>query len=157
MTSDTILDGKKLLLVDDEPDVLDTLADLLAQCRIQTATSFSEAETLLENEDFDLAVLDIMGVAGYELLKIATRRKIPTVMLTAHAIGPEHVVKSHDEGAASYLPKEEMINIESVLADLLEDRAQNRNPWQRWVDRFASYFDKKFGPDWQEKHGFKVR
>ena len=110
MTSDTILDGKKLLLVDDEPDVLDTLADLLAQCRIQTATSFSEAETLLENEDFDLAVLDIMGVSGYELLKIATRRKIPTVMLTAHAIGPEHVVKSHDEGAASYLPKEEMIN-----------------------------------------------
>ncbi|MBW2437376.1 MAG: response regulator, partial [Deltaproteobacteria bacterium] len=101
------LEGKRILLVDDEPDVLDTLVDLLPMCETVKASHFKAAKDYLESEYFDLAILDIMGVEGYHLLEIANQRDVTAVMLTAHALSPENVVKSYKEGAASYLPKEE--------------------------------------------------
>lgn len=47
---------------------------------------------------FDLAILDIMGVDGYKLLKIAVEQEIIAVMLTAHALSPEDTVKSFRMG-----------------------------------------------------------
>jgi DNA-binding response OmpR family regulator len=84
MAEKKLLDGKRVLAVDDEHDVLDTLLDLLPMCKVVTASSFEEARGLLESQQFDLAILDIMGVNGYGLLDIATRKNIPAVMLTAH-------------------------------------------------------------------------
>ena len=40
-----ILENKKILIVDDEPDVLETLADLLDMCRIDTALDFESGGT----------------------------------------------------------------------------------------------------------------
>ena len=107
----SLLKGKKVLIVDDEPDVLDTLEELLSDCDLKKASTFEEAKALLEKEPFDIAVLDIMGVNGYKLLDIAKEKKVVPVMLTAHALSPENIVKSYREGAASYLPKDEMFLI----------------------------------------------
>jgi len=63
------LAGKRVLLVDDEPDILDALKELLSMCVIKTASSFEESKRLLEYSNFDIAVLDIMGVDGYNLFK----------------------------------------------------------------------------------------
>jgi len=90
----TLLDGKRVLIVDDEPDVLATLEDLLSMCDVVKASSFLEAKDLLTTQYFDLAILDIMGVDGYKLLEIAVERKVIAVMLTAHALSPEDTVKS---------------------------------------------------------------
>jgi DNA-binding NtrC family response regulator len=144
------LEGKRILLVDDEPDVLDTLVDLLPMCETVKASHFKAAKDYLESEYFDLAILDIMGVEGYHLLEIANQRNVTAVMLTAHALSPENVVKSYKEGAASYLPKEEMVNITSFLNDVLEAQEQGKSPWDRWYDRMGSFFEKKFGPKWQD-------
>ena len=144
------LQGKRILLVDDEPDVLDTLVDLLPMCETVKASHFKAAKDYLESEYFDLAILDIMGVEGYHLLEIANQRDVTAVMLTAHALSPENVVKSYKEGAASYLPKEEMVNIASFLNDVLEAQEQGTSPWDRWYDRMGSFFEKKFGPKWQD-------
>ena len=141
---------KTILVVDDEPDVLDTIKDLLADCAVVTAVSFEEARELLEARPFDIAILDIMGVAGYDLLEIATRKKIITVMLTAHALSPDNVVKSYRAGAAFYIPKEEMVNIASFLEDILEARSKGQNTWTRWFDRLGAYCERRFGPDWQK-------
>jgi CheY-like chemotaxis protein len=89
MAEHKLLDGKRVLAVDDEQDVLDTLVDLLPMCEMVTAPSFEEARELLESQPFDLVILDIMGVDGYGLLEIATRKNIPAVMLTAHAWSPD--------------------------------------------------------------------
>ena len=150
MTEKDLLEGKRILLVDDERDVLDTLADLLPMCETVKASNFKEANDYLESEYFDLAILDIMGVEGYQLLEIANRRAVAAVMLTAHALSPENVVKSYNEGAASYLPKEEMVNIASFLNDVLEAKEMGKNPWDRWYDRMGAFFEKKFGPKWQD-------
>ena len=151
MSDTNLLDGKKVLAVDDEKDVLDTLVDLLPMCEVVQATSFEEASKLLESEHFDLAILDIMGVNGYGLLGIATRKNIPAVMLTAHAWSPDNLMRSLKEGAVSYLPKEELINISEYLNDVLLAQKEGRNPWDSWNDRMpTTYFEKRFGAAWQD-------
>ena len=145
-----LLQGKRVLIVDDEPDVLETLGELLSMCDVVRASSFDAAEGLLETQHFDIAILDIMGVEGYELLKIANRGDIVTVMLTAHALSPENAVKSFKEGAASYLPKEEMGNIIIFLDDILEAKEKGKHFWWRWLQRLDPYFEKKFGPGWKD-------
>jgi DNA-binding NtrC family response regulator len=144
------LEGKRILIVDDESDVLDSLEDLLSMCEVTKASNFQDAKEYLQTQYFDLAVLDIMGVEGYDLLEIANENKITAAMLTAHALSPENLVKSYKEGAASYLPKEEMINIASFLNDILEAREKGKNTWTRWYDRMGSFFEKRFGKEWKK-------
>ena len=150
MSKGNLLKAKKILIVDDEPDVIDTLEDLLVETRVEKAGSFEEGKRLLEANHYDLTILDIMGVDGYELLKIATDRKITAVMLTAHALSPENVARSYNEGAAFYIPKEEMVNIASFLEDILEAQHKGQNTWERWFDRLGAYCERHFGPDWQK-------
>ncbi|MBW2608882.1 MAG: response regulator [Deltaproteobacteria bacterium] len=150
MVKNDLLDGKRILIVDDEPDVLETLEELLPMCDVVKASSFDEAKNLLETQYFDMAILDIMGVAGFKLLEIANEKKIMAIMLTAHALSPENIVRSYRGGAASYVPKDEMANITTYLNDILEAKEKGKNLWWRWLDRLASILAKKFGPDWQK-------
>jgi DNA-binding NtrC family response regulator len=150
MAGKNLIEGKNILIVDDEPDVLETLEDLLTMCHVTKASSFDEAKRLLETQEFDMAILDIMGVDGYQLLEIANDRKVIAVMLTAHALSLEDTVKSYKEGAASYIPKEEMVNITTFLNDILEAKRKGKSFWWRWLDRFSPYYDKRFGPDWKD-------
>ena len=150
MTEYKLLEGKRVLLVDDEADVLDTLEDLLPMCETMRASNFKDARECLETQQFDLTILDIMGVEGYRLLEIANEKGITAVMLTAHALSPDNVVKSFKEGAASYLPKEEMLNIASFLNDVLADKQTGKNPWTRWYERMGAFFEKRFGEKWKD-------
>jgi DNA-binding response OmpR family regulator len=144
-----LLPGKRILIVDDEPDVLDALEELLTMCTVAKAVSFQAAKDLLENERFDIVVLDIMGVDGYELLKIANRRNVIAVMLTAHALSPENIKKSFKGGAASYLPKEKISEIESFLEEVLQAKKEGRHFWSGWMEKWGDYYDKRFGPEWR--------
>jgi DNA-binding NtrC family response regulator len=119
-------------------------------CDVVTASNFKDAQDNLQTQYFDITVLDIMGVEGYDLLEIANKKGVPAVMLTAHALSPENMVKSYKEGAASYLPKEEMVNIASFLNEILEAKEKGKNTWSRWYDRMGSFFEKRFGKDWQK-------
>ena len=67
-----------------------------------------------------------MGVSGYDLLALATGKNMTAVMLTAHALTPENIVKSYREGAAYFLPKEEMVNITSFLEEILEAKQKRK-------------------------------
>ncbi len=146
-----LLAGRSVLLVDDEPDVLDSLEALLDMCRIARAGDFETAKTLLENDSFDIAVLDIMGVDGYRLLEIALRQDTIPVMLTAHALSVENTIRSFEKGAASYLPKDQMANIATYLNDILEAKEKGKGFWWRWLTRMEEYYDRKFGPEWKAK------
>ena len=151
MANENLLEGKKILIVDDEPDILETLEELLEMCIVTEANNFDEAKELLEAQYFDVAILDIMGVDGYKLLEIANKKKVMSVMLTAHALSPDNVVKSYEEGAASYLPKDEMVNITTFLNDIFEAREAGKSLWWRWYDRMGSFFEDRFGDEWEEK------
>jgi CheY-like chemotaxis protein len=151
MASEKYLPGKRILIVDDEPDILELLEELLPTCTTVRATSFEEAKSLLETQSFDMAILDIMGVDGYTLLEIAGERGVIPIMLTAHALSPENTLRSYKQGAALYVPKEKITNIATYLEDVLEAKEKGKSFWWRWFDRFAAYYDRKFGPHWQEQ------
>ena len=152
MDPQKIILGKKVLIVDDEKDVLDSLTEILNLCKIDTAGSFEEAKDLLEHNDYDIVVLDIMGVNGFELLEISKVKGIPALMLTAHALSEETLKKSAEEGAAYFVPKVEMQQIAIFVADVLEAKEKGKNPWVRWFDRLGVTFDSIFtGPNWRER------
>ena len=150
MEKKSYLEGKRILIVDDEPDVLETLAEILKMCDIVKATSFEEGKDLIEMQYFDIAILDIMGVDGYKLLDVAKESDVIPVMLTAHALSTGDTVKSFKKGAASYIPKEEMRNIATFLNDILEAKDKGKHFAWRWMDRFADYYAKKFTPNWKD-------
>lgn len=141
----TLLDGKRILAVDDEVDILDSLEELLYMCTVEKASSFEEAKKMLNSQDYDIVILDIMGVEGYKLLEIAKEKDVITTMLTAHALSMEDTIKSYKGGAASYIPKDKIANITMYLNDLLEAKQKGKHFWWRWSRRFGSYFEKKFG------------
>ncbi len=150
MDKEKILKDKKILIVDDEKDILDTLNDMLSMCRIKKASSFKDAVELIETDYFDIAILDIMGVDGFKLLEKAVERKIPAAMLTANALSPENTVKSFRKGAVYYIPKEKMPEIKSCLIDIFGSIEKVKSFWERWLDRFAGYYDEKFGKNWKD-------
>jgi len=151
MSKNELLDGKRILIVDDEPDILESLEGLLSMCQLVKASTFEEAKKYLETQSFDIAILDIMGVNGYKLLEIANEKNVIAVMLTAHALSVENTVKAFKEGAASYIPKEELSRITDFLEDIMYAKEKGKHFWGRWIERLGSYYEKKFGPDWQEK------
>ncbi len=151
MNAENLLKGKTVLIVDDEVDILDSLEDLLSMCDTVRAHDFESAKTLLESRWFDLAILDIMGVSGYELLDICVSRGIVAVMLTAYAVTPADVRKSFDLGAAFYIPKEEIARIDVFLNDVLEAKQKGKSTWERWYSRLSRFSERAFGPDWAEK------
>jgi DNA-binding NtrC family response regulator len=152
MDPEKIIKGKRVLVVDDEKDVLDVLLELLDECKLDGAFSFEEGRRLLNENDYDIAILDIQGVQGFDLLKVANERQIPAVMLTAHALSEENLRRSAEEGAAYYAPKDEMNNIAQFLADVFESIEMKKSPWKRLVERLGSFYDRRFGgTDWRKR------
>ena len=152
MSDTVLLTNKKVLAVDDEQDILAALVELLDMCTVVTASTFKEAKQLLLSEDFDIAILDIMGVDGYGLLEIANRKSIPAVMLTAHAFTPDNLVRTIKEGAYAYIPKEEITEIAAYLIDALTAQQKGESPWLAWQERLpSSYFERRWGAAWKDK------
>jgi DNA-binding NtrC family response regulator len=152
MDANKIIKGKKVLIVDDEKDVLDTLVELLDMCKIDTALSYEEGKRLLETEKYDAAILDIMGVKGFELLEVAKKQKIPALMLTGHALTEENLKRSAEDGASYYAPKDRMDDIVDFVADVIEAKEKKKNAWVKWFERLGGFYDKRFtGPNWREK------
>ena len=151
MAGDDILKGKKILVVDDERDILETLEELLDNCVIETASTFESASELLKSKVYDAAILDIMGVKGFDLLEIAIDRKIPALMLTAHGLNPDNLVGSIKLGAKSYIPKEKMSEIDIYLKEIFIAQQKGIEKSGNWFARLKSFFDNRFGTGWQNK------
>jgi DNA-binding NtrC family response regulator len=147
-----ILKDKRILIVDDEPDILETLKELLDMCIIDTAPNFETARKFLKRDSYDAAILDIMGVKGYDLLELSGEKGIPALMLTAHALSAENLVKSIKGGACAYLPKDKMADIGDYLAEVIQANEKKMGRSRKWLDRLKPVFDRKFGPDWKAQH-----
>ena len=152
MNSTKVLRDKVVLIVDDEVDVTDTLEEVLDMCYIRTANDYDTARQYLLSYTFDIVVLDIMGVNGFELLKLSVKRGFPTVMLTAYALTPEALEKSIKLGAVSFLPKDKMSELDDFLADVVLKGDQP--VWGKLFDRLGGFFNKRFGPDWKQRNQF---
>ena len=151
--TDSILDGKRILAVDDEPDVLDVLEEeILEICpnsKVDKATSYETAANMLKSQHYDLVVLDIMGVRGFDLLDLAVSRNIRVAMLTAHSFDPESLKRSYIMRARAYLPKEKLGEIVPFLEDVLNYEFEPG--WVRLLLKLRDFLIKRWGNYWQKK------
>jgi DNA-binding response OmpR family regulator len=143
------LNGKEILAVDDEDDVLQVLEESLTGygAKLDSATSFEEARQKINSLTYDLVVLDIMGVRGFDLLQLAVAKNLPVIMLTAHAATPNAIKKSIELGARAYLLKDELADVPAFLEDVLQLNYQE--VWKKSLETTGVVFGKKFGPDWR--------
>ncbi len=153
--ADSILNGKAILAVDDEPDVLVTLEEEIKaaapKCKFQKATTYEEASKKLESQTFDVVILDIMGVRGFDLLDLAVKKNLRVAMLTAHALNPEALKRSFEMKARAYLPKEKLGEVVPFLEDVL--KYEYLPGWKRLLEKLKGFFDSKFESDWEKKTG----
>jgi DNA-binding response OmpR family regulator len=151
--SESLLANRRILAVDDEADVLELIEEEISEacpnCNLETATTYEEAVELMISWTYDLVILDIMGVRGFDLLDLAVRRGFPVAMLTAHALSPEALKQSIEMGARSYLPKEKLGELVPFLEDVL--RYENMPGWKRLFENLGGFFIKRFGQEWQAK------
>lgn len=128
----------RVLIVDDEPHILDDLGTALRQqnCKVETASSVEQARKLVSTETFDWAVIDLNldvtsgGYGGIELYKLARQLRLKSVILSAYPFEQvdEQLKKSSTqreaedilrEIACNYIYKGEQLNyIEAILAKL---------------------------------------
>ena len=148
MGQESPLKGKVILAVDDEPDVLEMLGDILDMCKVEGKTTHAEAVAYLDAHALDLAILDIMGVNGLDLLKQCVQKGIPAVMLTAHALSLETLKQSIDLGAKGYFPKEKIAEFVPFLEDALSGKEEET--WHRLFERLGGFFNATFGSDWKK-------
>jgi len=151
--ADSILNGKLILAVDDETDVLATLEDEIKgaapKCKFEKAASYQEAIKKLASQNYDVVVLDIMGVRGFDLLKQAVKRNFQVAMLTAHSLNPESLKRSIEMRARAYLPKEKLGEIVPFLEDILEE-PDSLSGWARQMNKLDGYFSSRWGELWKK-------
>lgn len=145
-----VIKDKKILLVDDEPDILQVAKELLSTSQITTCSTFDCALDSISKDSFDLIILDIMGVNGFALLEASKKRKMPAAMLTAHALNIESLNLSIRLGAISFIPKEELEKLPTLVAEIFEDLEQGKTHWNRLFERFGGFFKEKLGTLWEE-------
>ena len=148
---ESYLKGKSILAVDDEEDILETIEDILEDAHVDLARDYETASQKIRVNQYDLTILDIMGVNGIKLLEEAVARGIPTVMLTAHAVNPETLMTSIRKGAIAYLPKEKLAELDELLNSLLGAHERGDPPWKVLFEMLGDYFNERFGPDWKQK------
>lgn len=103
---------KKILIVDDEKDIRFILNEILTenQYSVISAGTIKEAESIINNDHFDLALLDVLldeksrdGL--YLLSQIKNKNKdIPVIMMSGHA-NIQIAVNSVKDGAFEFLEK----------------------------------------------------
>lgn len=151
-TNTSFIAGKRILAVDDEADVLESIEEILDEAIVDKASDFDTAAKRLADTTYDLAILDVMGVDGLKLLDISVERGISSVIFTAHAMNVKTFQKSIEKGAVSFIPKEKMVDLHRFMNTLFEAIESGKEPWKILFDELAGYFDEKFGPAWKEEN-----
>jgi two-component system, OmpR family, response regulator len=110
----------RILVIEDEPDLLASLAQALREENYAVDTSEEGEDGLFKAEtcDYDALVLDVMlpGLDGWEILRrLRERKKTPVLMLTARDTTQDKI-RGLDSGADDYLTKP--FDLEELLARL---------------------------------------
>jgi CheY-like chemotaxis protein/GAF domain-containing protein len=110
---DPLLAGKRVLVADDEPNIRQTIADLLTRfgCKVDTAADGAEATALLAGQSrYDLVLSDIKmpHKNGYEIFLASQKlnHKPPVILMTGFGYDPNHsIVRASQEGLSAVLFK----------------------------------------------------
>jgi CheY-like chemotaxis protein len=109
---DPLLEGKRVLVADDEAVIRETIGDVLTGCGClcDQAGDGAQAAALIEQRPYDLVISDIRmpHKNGYEVFAAAKARNAATavILITGFGYDPNHsIVKARREGLAAVLFK----------------------------------------------------
>lgn len=129
--------SEKVLLVDDEKDFLDVMAQRMEArgLEITTAESADQALSIIEKEHFDAIVMDFQmpGMDGMQALK-AIKAKSPElqiILLTGYAT-VEKTVEAMKAGASDFLEKP--VDIEVLTAKIKKAKADKNQHIEKQTD-----------------------
>jgi two-component system response regulator MprA len=148
-------DRPKILVVDDEPAVLQALSRAFALESYEVAAAGDGAEALeaLAGERFDAVVLDVMmpGVSGLEVCRRlrASGDRSPVLMLTARDAIDDRVA-GLDAGADDYLVKPFALRELQARVRALLRRSQSRRDVLGYADLTLDATSRKVTRDGQE-------
>jgi len=108
---------KKIIIVEDQPDVADLLEEMLGIDGYQVTKIHSStgALSVIQAEKPDVVLLDIMmpDISGLEVLRFMRRepdlQRTPVVIVSARTL-PEDIRTGLDAGATAYLTKPVDVN-----------------------------------------------
>ena len=130
----SFLHNKKLLLVDDEPELLKMLVSILSDDgfeNIVTALSMSDGIAAIRTEKPDLAVLDVMlpdGDGFYLMQQVRAFSDLPVIFLTAKDEAADRLaglgLGADDYIVKPFLPQELLLRIYAVLRRCYKAEAQ---------------------------------
>lgn len=119
-----IMSKNKIIVVEDEEAIAKMIAMNLRVANYETAVFYdggAAAQSLKENHDYDLALLDVMlpGMDGFSLLEMMKSYKIPVIFLTAKD-DLDSKIAGLKGGAEDYIVKpfevlELLVRMEKVL------------------------------------------
>jgi len=101
---------KKVLVIDDDQDILDAISFILddAGYTVITRDSASDVEAIVQTNFPDLIILDVFlsGYDGREVTKNLRKRNetknTPIILISAHPFAPASILKT---GASAFIPK----------------------------------------------------
>ena len=105
------INNPSILIIDDEPDILKLLGDILTQegYRVKTASGGKEALKLFRPESFDLVITDVRmpGIGGIELMRQIKKldETVEVIILTGFADMESAIQALNAGGAFDYLSK----------------------------------------------------
>lgn len=135
-----ILEGKRILVVDNEREVLNMLAEALAASQVVTVGNVDDARPLISKESFDLVILDTISANGCDLLQDCRANKLPAAMLTSREVEVTRVNEAMKRGAQSFFPKDEIHRLPETVVDLLERLEERKTHWAKLFRRFGTTF-----------------
>jgi DNA-binding NtrC family response regulator len=146
------LENLTVLVVSNDPEILDTVADELGMCLVHLAPDYETALQYLLGYKYDVVIFDVMDVTTIDLFKISISQKFPAIMLTADEVAPESLKKSIQMGAVFFFPRELLQELREFLEKLILDKW--KPDWLSVFDRVDLYLDKYLGSDHQGKENF---
>ena len=145
----------KILFLEDEPNILEVTTEYMKMhgYEVTCVCNGEEAIEKLKNEDFNLAILDIMvpKISGLEVLQYINKNKkeMSTIMLTA--LGDEQTqlkafnLKTDDFVIKPFSPILLLKRIEAVLRRSLKEENDNYTNNELYIDdkTYQAYYNNK--------------
>ena len=131
VAQDPALNGARVLVVDDEPNIRETIADVLRKYRVNVTVAFSGQQAIdrLNDEPYDLVLSDIKmpDRSGYDVFLAAQKlsHRPPVILMTGFGYDPSHcIVRASQEGLQAVIYKP--FRVERLLDEVrkaLKERA----------------------------------